>query len=618
MLTYFSVAQCCDNVLVKCQGILVVLRAALFCKYSPPWLTSLSRDAVEWSAIDLGLRSELVEASRLLLIDGIARKYCGDEGGDLFRVDNPRHAVRLLEFITQHFRWEGALGDSLDLCDAFYHLSRLDATTALCTQCVSANNVEMCADTIEKIYEKDVALADSTCDRVVSFCAELISEDANYQNNNLPRCRVEKLRESAICGSTAACAILSIMFAKLRSATSESTTINHYSKIDMVYLESLKADFTRINEMQRNHSVFLTLTDLRCTATLLKIAASLLDPVVAAYVSGDRTLWNIKLSKARRACSLLAGACECSDMDFWCAAASVVSSPFKWAHNDTLCLAFMKDVGVLGGFQAASTVSSRAILSAAFSLCLKGSKQAMAKQAGFNENIGTAVSLIHDYLLLSCPDILLLQAQSLSTLTETVLNVLIRGDEGVGEKLEKYRFSLQSESWSSHDRAKASKLGIEDKDNALLPCTCRSLHPTWYIGDGLLLPPVESMSRSVKFCKDIMSSLSVSTHKTTPLSFGGIHGMIQFLFHRGALSVGIRLLSCSSALLFCSGVPDNALNALTSAFQDAHVALVERSLGGIGNGITNSMVDSQLAVSALLSLPMKLAFKVCQNALCSP
>ena len=609
-------AQCCDNVLMKCQGILVVLRAALFCKYSPPWLTGLSRDAVEWSAIDLGLRSELVEASRLLLIDGIARKYCGAEGCDLFRVENPRHAVRLLDFITQHCHREGALSDALDLCDAFYHLNRLDATTSLCTQCISVGNVEMCTDTIEKIYEKDVALGDSTCDRVVSFCAELISENAKYLNHNLTRCRVEKLRESALCGSTAACATLSILFAKSRSTASESTTINHYSKIDIVYLESLKSDFTRINEMQRNHSVFLALTDLRCTATLLKVAASLLDPVVAAYVSGDRTLWNLKLSKAKRACSLLAGACECSAMEFWCAVASIVSSPFKWAHDDTLWLTFLKDVGVLGGLQAANAVSSRAILSAAFSLCLKGSKQALAKQPGFNENIGTAVSLIHDYLLLSCPGSLLLQAQSLSTLTETVLSVLLRGDEGVGENLEKYRLGLRIDSWSSRDRAEASKRGIVDTDTALLPSPCRSLHSTWYIGDGLLLPPAESMSRSVKFCKDVMSSLSVSTHKTTPLSCGGIHEMIQFLFHRGALSVGIRLLSCSSALLFCSGVPDNALNSLTSAFQDAYVALVERSLGGIGNGITNSMVDSQLAASALLSLPMKLAFKVCQNTSC--
>mmetsp|Transcript_14378 Transcript_14378/g.25749 ORF Transcript_14378/g.25749 Transcript_14378/m.25749 type:complete len:311 (-) Transcript_14378:1581-2513(-) len=87
-----SVAQCCSSVSMKCQGILVVLRTALFKKYSPQWLAALSRDAVELSAHDLGLKSELVEAARLLLIDGIVRKYCGDEGSDLFRVDNPRHA----------------------------------------------------------------------------------------------------------------------------------------------------------------------------------------------------------------------------------------------------------------------------------------------------------------------------------------------------------------------------------------------------------------------------------------------------------------------------------------------------------------------------------------------
>lgn len=611
-----AVAQCCDKVLMKCQGILVVLRAALYCKYSPTWLTGLSRDAVEWSAIDLGLRSELVEASRLLLIDGIARKYCGAEGCDLFRVDNPRHAVRLLEFITLHYQCEGVLDDALDLCDAFYHLSRLDATTALCTQAVGGGNVEKCTNIMEKIYEKDIALGDSTCDQVVSFCAELVSENSNRLNDNLPKSRVDKLKESALHGSAAACAILSILFDKARFLAAESTTMNHYSRIDMVSLKSLKLNFTWISEMQRDHSVFLTLSDLRSTPTLLEVAASLMAPVVTAYVSGDQSMWNLKLSRARRACFFLSSACECPEMEFWCAASSIVSSPLQWAHDDGRCIEFLKHVGVLGGLKASNRVSSQTILSVAYSLCLKGSKQAMSNQSGFNENIGRAVSLINDYLLLCCPDSLLLHAQSLSTLTETVLNVLLRGDEGVGEKLEKHRLSLQFASLLSRDRGGDWKQTV-DKGACTTASLCRSIHSTWYIGDGLLLPPSESMSRSVEYCKDIISSLSISSHRMPPVSCSGIHEMIHFLFHRGALSVGIRLLSCSSALLLCSRVPDSAINALTRAFQGAWVALVERSLGGIGNGITNSMVDSQLAVSALLSLPMKIAFKVCAYMLYS-
>ena len=606
------VARCCDNVSIKCQGILVVLRAALFCKYSPPWLTDLSRDAVEWAAIDLGLRSELVEASRLLLIDGIVRKYCGDEGCDLFRVDNPRHAVRLLEFITRHFRREAVLHDALDLADAFYHLSRLDACTALCCQAISGGCVDVCASIVEKIYEKDVALGDSTCTRVVSFCIELVSENSKDAHLNLPTSRVEKQKESAICASAAACAIISIAFAKSRATASESTTINHCSKIDVPYLESLKSDFMRINELQRNHAVFLSLEDLRCTSTLLEVAASLMNPVVTAYVSGDPAVWTVKLSKARRACSLLAVAGDCPEMEFWCAVASIVSSPFKWAHDDGRCLEFLNDVGVLGGLQASNSISSRTILSVAFSLCLKGSHQARSKQAGFNENFGRAVSLVHDYSLAACPEHLLLQAQSLSTLTETVWHVLLRGDEGVGEKLEVFRKKLLFQSWASRDCVEVFKQDMDEKSSLLLPSFCRSpgLHPTWYIGDGLLLPPSESMSRSVKFCKDILSTLAVSTRKFVPLASGGIHEMIQFLFHRGALSVGLRVLSCSSAILLCSGVPDNAFEALTDSVQDGFASSVERSLGGTGNGITNNMVDSQLAVSALLALPIKKAFKV--------
>jgi len=593
----FIVAQCCDNELKKCQGILIVLRAALFCKYSRPWLTALSRDAVQWAIIDLGLRSELVEASRLLLIDGIVRRYCGNEGGDMFRVDNPRHAMRLLDFITQHFQSESALTDALDLADAFSHLSRLDACASLCCKALGSGYMEVCVNLVETIYKKDIILGDNTIDRVASFCEELIFEASRTTCLGLTASRIHSLKESAKCASATAVASVSIALAQPRVAD-----IDLYSTRQ--YLENKKSDFEKINELQRNHEVYLSCQDLWSTTTLLDVAASLMRPVVTALMTNDKKEWNVNLSRARRACYLLAGACCVPELEFWSAAASIVSSPLEWEHDDGKCLQFLNGVGILGGLQAADSISARVILSVAFALCLKGSHQ-VAEKTGFNENLGRAVALVHDHSLVSCPDNIILQAQNLATLTETVWHVLLRGDEGVGEKLEVFRKNLLQQSWFPLGNV------VDMEDETPLLFHSPALHPTWYIGDGLLLPPSESKVRSVAFCRDIIRTFNVSRRKPVPVDSSGIQEMYEFLIQRGALSVGLRLLSCSSSVLLCSRVPGNAVKYLSGTVQKLIATSAERSLGGTGNGITNNMVDSHHAVSFLLSLPIKLAFKVC-------
>lgn len=608
------VARCCENLATKCHGVLVVLRAALFCRYAPPWLKKLSKDAVEWSSCNLSLRSELIEASRLLLIDSIVRKYIGAAGCELFRVDNPRHALRLLDYVTQHFDRDSVLNDALDLADAFNHLSRLDACASLCSHAVSAGSVELCSDMVEELYLRDSRLADHACTRIVSFCSELVTECSAGLGMNLPESKVAKLKQQAVDASSAACAVLSISFAQ-RTTSAETFSTATYSKVDFSRLKALKLDFLRINELQRNHIVFLSFSDLRSTTTLLATASKLMVPVVTAYAGEDWTEFKIKLAHSKRACSLLAGAGECNESELWCSAVSVVASPLKWSHDDAISIDFLTDVGVLGGFSASNPLSVRVALSTAFLLCLKASNGGKTGFNGFNENIGRSVSLVHDYCLATCPENLLIQCQSLSSLTELVWHVVLRGDEGVGDKLEKFRCNLLIKSWScqcQRGRVSDSRHHAVRTDSSDLLSLCRTptLHPSWYIGDGLLLPPTESISRSVKFCKDVMNALTVSSCRFVPLASGGINEMTHFLFHRGALSVALRLLSCSSVLLLCSGAPNIAYGSLANSTQEVFTASAERSLGGTGNGIISQIVDSQHAVSFLLSLPVKLAFKV--------
>jgi hypothetical protein len=613
----FSVAQCCTNEPKKCQCILIVLRAALFCGYFPPWLSELATEAVEWSSFDIFLRSEIVEAGRLLLVDSLVRSYLGSKACELFRVDNPRHAIRLLGFVAQHFRRESVLNDVLDLADAFNHLSPLDACTLLFYNAIVGGCTENCSDFCEKLYERDSLLADSTCARVVSYCSELVAECSKAIDMKMPPSRLDRAKKDALNASSVACSIIPIAFAQSHSIASESLSMNPYKKVDFSLLESLKLDFLRINELQRDHSVFLSISDLKCPKKVLHVAASLLEPVVMAYNSEDRTNgWTLQLTRTRRACSLLAAACDCQEMEFWCAAVAIVTSPLEWKYDDGRCIDFLGDLGVLGGFRASNAVSSRAILSVAFCLCIKASNESRSSQNGFLENFGRAVSLLKDYCLILCPKSLLNQSQSLFVLAESVWQVLLRGDEGVGETLEGFRKKLLEEAWNLRNPFTRDVLAKDDGRHEIRDSLCRPvLNESWYIGDGLLLPPAESITRTVKFCKELMSSLTVSSHNFVPITTGGISEVTRFLLSRGALSVSLRLLSCSSVMLLCSRVPGITYGTLTSAIHDVFTASAERSLGGSGNGITSRIVDSQLAVSFLLSLPIKLAFKVRKSSL---
>jgi hypothetical protein len=53
-----SVARCCLAASTKCQVTLITLRAALFCRFSPSWLSKQSQEAIEWASGDSSLRSE--------------------------------------------------------------------------------------------------------------------------------------------------------------------------------------------------------------------------------------------------------------------------------------------------------------------------------------------------------------------------------------------------------------------------------------------------------------------------------------------------------------------------------------------------------------------------------
>jgi hypothetical protein len=128
ILAACSLAYWCVTASEKCNAALAVLRAARVFGTPNSKIFDLATNSIQWAVGDLKMKEELFESRRLLQIDSIVIKYCGAAARNLFRVEDPRHSLRLFEFICdQGGRQNGVVRDALSLCHAFHHLSEIDA-----------------------------------------------------------------------------------------------------------------------------------------------------------------------------------------------------------------------------------------------------------------------------------------------------------------------------------------------------------------------------------------------------------------------------------------------------------------------------------------------------------
>ena len=108
----------CTTPSVRCLIVLKMLRKALVSIQPPPNLTALADEAITWAA-DGDVKSEVEEAARLLSIDALVRKYCGNGAQEFFRVNDPTHGIRLVQYVCRHIDLPEVLDDAFVLCDAF-------------------------------------------------------------------------------------------------------------------------------------------------------------------------------------------------------------------------------------------------------------------------------------------------------------------------------------------------------------------------------------------------------------------------------------------------------------------------------------------------------------------
>ncbi|VEU41820.1 unnamed protein product [Pseudo-nitzschia multistriata] len=603
-----SVARCCLNSTAKCQITKIALQAALFCRFSPVWLTDLSKDAIEWSAGDSSLRSELEEASRLLLIDGIVGRYCGNGAKELFHVDNPFHATSLLDFVSKHLDHDSVLSDILDLCEAFHHLSVEDGCGRLIQNTILRGHRDKARSILESLYDRNASSAHSVFSRVISFCIDLIQENSSFlgpfPDGSMSVESSMRLKESKVVTN---CAYDLTMIALENAGMIISSHFGSgftNSQFNESRLQSLFLDLERLIALQQDHNIFVSLADLNDSKVMIGMASKLLNNLGIMYTKGEFNAASTIATKTRRACSLLSRPPQLTESDLLFTAANPVACQLALRTNGFEAFDFLSDLRILEASQC--NLAARCCLSVALSYCMKLSKKSSSCLLDTMKGLVMASSLIQDYILSRCSIDILGVAVDFSQLCDIVSQVLARADEGYGEQLDDFRKMLVQRAaekrWSFALSNNITRSGIGESLRVSQPI----LHPSWYIGDGLLLPPEEALKKGIEYCKQSMG-LQLMDEPSM-----GIHA---FVANRGAHALALRILSHSTTTQLCLPQSDIALSELEDFNQQIGIALLERYLGGTGNGITSGVVDSQLAASFLLSLPLKLAFKIYRSSL---
>uniref|UniRef100_A0A7S4NG27 KNTC1 third ARM-repeats domain-containing protein n=1 Tax=Odontella aurita TaxID=265563 RepID=A0A7S4NG27_9STRA len=621
----------------NCYVALKVLRTALLCSNPPMTIFQLSQEALEW-ATDDRIKSELEESSRLLVIDGIVRRYIGNGAREFFRVSDARHGLRLLQHVCRHVDESTVISDALALCDGFTHLSRLEACVQILQRVILApekevsptapkqsSRAEQCASMFQSLYSVDAAMAESAGLRLVMFCVDTIDESANHLMKYRSSSEIHKRK--ALAASSAAVSLLSLLQERcsMHNVTS-SDDRSYFVKVGSSSWSSLLAEIQRIHQLQTDFDTFLSLSCLRKGTRNDQVAESFLCPVLVRLEEEELSIIDLRsaLSHARRGCRLLWGEDSTrKNSHWWSAVGRAASSVALNAEDDSACMDLIEASGMLD--DSVTATAFNALISVALALCARASEEGihLSADAGGTQprteavlvamrSIVRANSLL-EHVLTSCRDELLSRVLSLSTLTDIVNQVLVRTDSGVGETMDAFRRQLNELARKRRDPLGHDGIVTKSQDGDLsklkVPPT-PTLHSSWYIGDGLLLPPTEALLLSLEYCKMARGSS------------GQDEQFFSFLDSRGAYSLALRMLNFSSANSLTANMSED--RELSSSFsssvssgmsraallQDNIRCLAERSLGGSGNGLTSGTIDSQLAVAYILSLPLKLAFKV--------
>jgi hypothetical protein len=593
-----SIARCCSSPIIKCEITLVILRASLFCGCTNMTLYQLAKDAITlWASCYSSLRSELQEALRLLQIDGIIVRYCGSGARELFRVENSRHSIRLLDFVTQHVEHETVVDDTLSLCDGFNHLCPYSASRKLLENSILHQDGKISSHIFEKLIKKDSTLAESALVGAVLFSEAILDECSNSIRSGCQVERIEQYRERARCvSSRMGVLILCAMESSLSFSQESAVQIDCY--FENISFTCLRDTFLRIERLQSDFSVFVSMEAMSRRNEIINIVTPFVESLIPSYGSRESESLQRNLTKAKRICSLLTTGSKVDGRDAWAAASAMVALKMVKERKEGNLLQFLSDVGLLADVH--DCVLTQAYLSVVVGLCEATMNGSAESFVGMKRMV-IASSLMKHWSMLTSKGKDLSITIALACRLEIICQVFARCDEGTGEAVESLRREIQARAWSQ--RSTSTFTPSATKHYEKLAVHRPVLHPSWYTGDGILLPPVESLVKCILFW-----NWHGHLHRGAD---DGTTDLFELVNSRGAHSLALRILCESSCLRTCIKIARNDdahIAGLQDALDETMKALAERSLGGTGTGITNAVIDSQQAAVFLWLLPLKQAF----------
>jgi hypothetical protein len=591
-----SIARCCWADEKKSEVTLSVVQAAILCGYSEDWLLDQAREAVLWASSNLSLQSEMEEAARLLLIDSIITKYCGRGARELFRVDNPKHAIRLMDFVIQRVKSADQINDVMGLCEAFTHLSKRDSFVAVMREGVMLGETSLCVSLLEKLYDNDSVFADKVLAGTLSFVVELLAELSPMFEVAAERTDASKTR--AMQTTEVGYELLSVALQRGRKLSSDfDSDIHCFVKGDS--LDDFQDQFLRLSELQERHEIFCSISDLFYPEKQIEATVFALSRASGAFLNDNFRVFLTEVKKAERACMLLTGRSPAERKSVWTAASFMVAESLVAELDAERLCQYLHGAGLFDGEE--NGIGCRGILRLAASLC-SDVPMNDASQTSVEESyhISLAASIVREHALALCDFSTLASVIELDALFDSCHDILTMTDNGQGEKVIQFRemIGMKSRRYQEYDRnleSEAAKIDIHPP----------SLHPTWYHGDGLLLPPAKTSTILKWFCRSTMHLSGNSNRPSAELQ--------RLLSEKGAGFSRLRILNTYVSGILTQAslrVEEGGEDEISVDIENSLLSLAERSVGGSGVGMTSGVIDSELSVAFLLALPVKLAFKI--------
>ena len=505
------------------------------------------------------------------------------------------------------------------LCDAFdSSVSKVDTCVSFVHRVMVArprtigghsSRYEHVAAIMNELYLRDLELTERVGERLVALCSETLESTRHLILKEIDS---NKAKQQAIIASSTACSILSVLVKIPHRESSLNTT--------------LLREFQRLSDLQTGCDVFLTLEELREPSSRVSVLVNLLNPCVALLQQEslkfeDGTLrekLKLVIASAKHWCAILCDT-PSQTLNIWSRSIGTVASHVAKTTQNHACLLLLEVSGILD--ERTGNSSFHSVISVALTLIGRASTEASNISNSFSfttkegehicasllamKSIAQASLLLREHIILFAPPPMLPSSITLDNLTELLSNIAARFDLGIGEKLERYMNVLQSGSRKHRHQFKISLRML--RANNMLP-VAPVIHPSWYIGDGLLLP-LEILLLSMASFETILDIESNACADFSKAINGSVKAsnVIHILQSRGAHSTSLRLMSCSDSI----ALSRSSCLPFSHHLETVSAALAERSLGGIESGITSGAIDHLLSVSFLIgNLSNEKAFNV--------